>query len=469
MLAAMTVSRKAALYLRISSDRTGLAAGVERQEQDCRALAKRLGWEVAHVYTDNDVSAFKGTRRPAYESLLEVVKAGDVGAVIAYHPDRLYRRMADLVALVQIIESTRVKVATVAGGDVDLSTASGRRNAYIVGAIAEGEADQTRERVQRSTRQRAEKGLPPTGRRRFGYRADWTPEPDEARLLRRAAKDVLAGKSCRAVTAEWNGAGVTTVAGNPWTPSHLTRTLRSDYLAGRRVHRGQVIGAGTWKPILDGGLFDRLQAKLRDPRRQTHNGTTARKWFLGGFMLCGKCGARLTSGTNSGPTGSFRAYLCRECRGVQVKAEPVEAFITEAVLTLLLSSDRLRTALRQDRQADGAEEAVRAHAELEERLRNLSDDYYHAKRIPRDVFVEQAERLRPLLAASQERVDRLGRRDAIAALPDDEAGLRRLWGRDVETRANLVRVLFESVTVLPAARKGERFHPGRLEVRPRQG
>ncbi len=48
---------QAGVYVRISDDPTGRAAGVMRQEEDCRALAKRNGWIVAQVYSDNDISA----------------------------------------------------------------------------------------------------------------------------------------------------------------------------------------------------------------------------------------------------------------------------------------------------------------------------------------------------------------------------------------------------------------------------
>ncbi len=37
----------AAIYCRISKDRTGAGLGVERQEEDCGALAASLGLDVA--------------------------------------------------------------------------------------------------------------------------------------------------------------------------------------------------------------------------------------------------------------------------------------------------------------------------------------------------------------------------------------------------------------------------------------
>ena len=51
----MSEGRKAAVYVRISRDREGAGLGVQRQEQDCRELADRLGWHVVGLYCDNDV------------------------------------------------------------------------------------------------------------------------------------------------------------------------------------------------------------------------------------------------------------------------------------------------------------------------------------------------------------------------------------------------------------------------------
>ena len=53
------------MYLRISQDRTGLHAGVQRQQEDCLALADQLGFTDPQVFIDNDVSAFDGGRRNA--------------------------------------------------------------------------------------------------------------------------------------------------------------------------------------------------------------------------------------------------------------------------------------------------------------------------------------------------------------------------------------------------------------------
>ena len=90
------VTRRAALYCRISKDREGAGLGVDRQERDCRALAARLGWDIVAVHTDNDLSAYSGKRRPGYEALLDDLRSGHADAVITWHLDRLHRSPVEL-------------------------------------------------------------------------------------------------------------------------------------------------------------------------------------------------------------------------------------------------------------------------------------------------------------------------------------------------------------------------------------
>jgi DNA invertase Pin-like site-specific DNA recombinase len=82
------VFTRVAIYNRISNDPQGIEAGVERQRQDCEALAARLGWQVADTYVDNDLGAWTGKRRPSYQRMLTDIRVGRVDAVIVWHEAR---------------------------------------------------------------------------------------------------------------------------------------------------------------------------------------------------------------------------------------------------------------------------------------------------------------------------------------------------------------------------------------------
>src|SRR2546430_2441675 len=132
--------RRAALYLRLSYEsREGQAdATLERQRADCLELAERRGYRVVAEFTDVD-SAWSGKRRAGYEGMLAAADRGDFSVVLVWATDRLYRRMADLVTITDRLAG-RVKVESVTGGEVDLSSADGIMLAQMTGSIAEHES-----------------------------------------------------------------------------------------------------------------------------------------------------------------------------------------------------------------------------------------------------------------------------------------------------------------------------------------
>src|SRR5262245_3273334 len=116
---------EAALYTRLSHDPGCDRLGVQRQERECRELAERAGWSV-RLYEDDDLSAYRPGRRPAFRRMLADLDSGAVRAIVVAHPDRLYRHPKDLELLVEVCERRRVPVQTVYAGGIDLATSSGR-------------------------------------------------------------------------------------------------------------------------------------------------------------------------------------------------------------------------------------------------------------------------------------------------------------------------------------------------------
>jgi site-specific DNA recombinase len=97
---------KAAVYLRISTDREGRELDAERQRVDCLQLAGTLGVDVVEVYLDNDTesSGRARRRRPAYRRMLADAGARRFGTVIAHTSSRLAHlpeEYEDLIELAQ--------------------------------------------------------------------------------------------------------------------------------------------------------------------------------------------------------------------------------------------------------------------------------------------------------------------------------------------------------------------------------
>lgn len=127
-------------------DKTGLEAGVERQETECRALADGLGLTVDHVYADNDISAYTGKRRPQFEAFL----ASGCENGVVWNVDRLVVRNVDLERVIDL----GIPVHSVMAGRLDLATPAGRAVARTIVAWAHYERELKGERQKAMHRQR---------------------------------------------------------------------------------------------------------------------------------------------------------------------------------------------------------------------------------------------------------------------------------------------------------------------------
>lgn len=306
------------VYVRQSLDRTGQGLAVTRQEEECRSYAEGRGWTVTTVFADNDISATTGKRRPGFEALL----AQDL-PVVTWHQDRLLRLSRDL----ERVLDAGLEVHTVQSGAVDLTNAAGRAYARTVAAWSTYEGEQKSARQKASARQRAASGKPWWPLAPFGYEKDGALSP-QAHLVRSAYGKVLQGVTIADITREWAEVSVSP-RGKPWLRTSVLQVLKAERNAGLRTYRGEVVGQGTWEPIVDEGTFYAVQAILGDPVRGKGGG--ARKNLLTGVATCGKCTRKMVSCWNGSPPYRARAYRCPTGH-LSVKAEWLEGVVRAKAL-----------------------------------------------------------------------------------------------------------------------------------------
>src|SRR5262249_39936093 len=157
--ATLRVMTNAAIYCRISQDDKGDAAGVKRQEQDCRKLANAKGWTVAEPpLTDNDRSAYNGKRREHYDEMLAGLRDGTYDAVIAWKLDRLTR--GGVRGLVPLLEALDGRPVVCVNDSIDTSTAMGEGVAAMLASVARTESENIGKRVARKKADLATEGKP---------------------------------------------------------------------------------------------------------------------------------------------------------------------------------------------------------------------------------------------------------------------------------------------------------------------
>lgn len=409
MTSTKTEKPRAAIYTRISLDKSGERLGVQRQLDDCTALADRLGLTVVAHYDDNDISAFNGDPRPDFERLLDAMKRSEIDAVICWHQDRLYRSLTDLSRLLDV--GSGMHVHTVTGGDLDLSTATGAMLATILGSVAINESAHKSERQRRAAVQKARRGLP-KWRKAFGYKPYTGTKEDDtgvrevdpkvAKLVAKAYRDLLMGRSITSIAKEWNDGGYYGLTGKPWTPSTVSLFLRSPRNAGLRAHNGDLVRdedgqpvRGTWPGLVDEELWQAAQSFLNGPGRRRPGPKSVAKHLLTGALVCGKCGETLGAQWVMQPTGGDPGrpkagqvkkpsgqknhtitYGCRnaKCRGVSMRAEHVVPLMYGIVGHRLAQADAVD--LLRDNKHDVAEaQRVRQErAVLNQRLLEIADE-----------------------------------------------------------------------------------------------
>jgi DNA invertase Pin-like site-specific DNA recombinase len=461
----MEAVRAAAVYARISSDPEGRALGVTRQLEDCRRLAEQVGWPIAQEYVDNDLSAYSGKRRPAYQQMLADLADGLRDAVICYHVDRLTRRPVELEQFVATVDAAGVRKVRFVSGDMDLGTGDGLLIGRIMAAVAANESAAKSRRMRRKWEQNAAQGVPHGGSTRpFGYEADRvTVRPEEAEVIRQLVARYLAGESLRSLCTWLTDSGVATVTGREWRTPTLRGLLRSGRIAGLREHRGEVVGPAQWKAIIDPADRDRVLARMAE--RIASGRRTPRRYVLSGLLRCGKCGGKLYAS----PRENSRRYVCLKgpdhggCGRLTVVAEPLEGMLVEAVLQRLDGpelADVLAGRRGDAATAELSEGLAGDQAQLDELAvmfgkQEISAREWRSAREP--VERRMAERQRQLSA--------LTRTDALTGLPGNGGQLRDQWETfSLSRQAAIVAAVLDHA-VIEAGQLGARsLDPSRVRA-----
>lgn len=453
----------AALYCRVSSDPRGAGRSVTEQETSAREHCGRQGWTVARVFVDNDVSASRYSRkaRPEFDRLVTFLATGKADVLVTWEASRATRDLAVYVELRELCRDRGVRWSY-SGRTYDLTRTDDRLSTGLDALLSERESDLTRERVMRAVRANAEAGRP-HGRQTYGYRRIYDPETgdltdvveheEQAARVRMLVGRFLAGESLYALAREMNTQGMAGPGGGTWHPASLQRLLANPAYAGKRVHRGVVVGEAIWPPILDDLTSVRLQRKLSDPSRKA-NRDGARKHLLAGVAICGRCHRPVKVAKNRGR----HAYTCPNFHMSRVERE-VDLYVVTAVLAYLNRPD-VRTLLARRSDADQDVRTALAEVEtLRDRLEDLS-----AAAAAGTISMAMLGKAEQRLTVEIGEAEKKARRSSRSPVLDDAVGISdEEWAtKPVPVRREIIRSV-ATVTVMPAGR-GKRIFDERLIV-----
>jgi site-specific DNA recombinase len=475
---------RAAIYPRLSKDRTGLSPNTTIQEMECQDYAAGQGWEVIGVFPDNDISAsrYSSKPRPGYTDLLHAIRTNRVEVVLCTEMSRLYRRIDELIDLIKLAEHTRLRrIETTDGYGYDLSTGEGIHNAISAVNNAQLESRKISDRSKRKKKAMARSGLFGGGRRPFGY--DYisatrtnqgqvlepgrlVPNKQEAEAIKEAATRITGGSSVRSVALWLNDQGLLTTLGNRWTPFNLKRLLLSKTLLGIRAHRTldpqthQPVTQdypGTWPAILDEVTHERLKVVLNDEAKLLGMGKRqGRSYLLTGMIACGVCEQPLV-GSGSGKAGHYeRGYICRKvsltgqtiaCGTVSRRAAPVEELIRQAVLTALDSPQTLK-AIEAEENDNSFRDVLVRYAQCKEELDRI------AGLLRRGIFdertyLQQRDEIQAEMDKLRQQLDRSGTTRPLTQVGPEQTIAEAWDAQGLDWRRSLVSLVIRKVIIHP--------------------
>lgn len=460
------------MYCRISEDPRDSRAGVDRQREDCEAIVRARGWDLAGAWTDNDIAVLRpGAARPGYTAMMTAVERGEVTRIVAYGLSRLWRNRRERADAIETLRQHRVSIALVKGSDLDLSSAAGRMVAGLLGETDTMESELKAERVARAAQQRAEQGRA-SGHVLYGWRRervrnehgdviDWRDELDseQAKIVAEIVDRLLAGEPIKAVTGDLNDRGVPGPRGGGWIPSGVRKVALRPANAALRVHHREVIGPAAWPEIIDRDRHDRVVALLSDPARSTSRSGARRHLLTYGVGECGRCGAVLKVTRR----GGHEMYACTGPRGcVGRRREWVDDLVERVIVGRLERPDARDLLVRDDGAATEARERA---AGVRARLDGAADDYA-AGLLDRDQLRRITARLRPELETAEAEAARSVQGvdpGMLATLAGPEAATR--WGAlSVPQKRALMDTFGLRVRLLPGLRGGPGFKPESVEI-----
>ena len=461
------------IYVRISDDKDGREAGVQRQETECRALAARMGLTVTDVIADNDRSAseYASRTRDGYARLRAAVETGAAGTVIAWSGDRLHRRPDELESWLRLARTLDVSTVLVQGGALDTRSAMGRMAARQQGAMSAYESDVRSERVTAAMEQLAQqgrwRGTPAFGWDRIDVektpgrvvqRFTGTKHPVESLLVAEASTAVIRGESLSSIAKDWNERGVLTLKGNQWSPTQVKQVLSRAANAGLVEHHGDVLEdvTGQWEPLVSEETWRAVVRTLTDPSRKTTDVRNDR--HLGsGVYRCGVCGGPMRSALGTSRGRRYAIYRCRDNDCVFRVAEPVDDLVTQVVLGVLekpenrLSPPAADNGLHEERQR------------LRQKLEQVADDYADDK-----ITAAQRDRITARLRQRLEEIERHLTPDERETLLGDITDPHEWWqSLSVPKRRAVVRLLADVVIEPVGRNRPKRFDPSSVTITPR--
>jgi len=133
--------RRLVVYARVSTaDQT-----CQNQLDELRQYVTARGWTIAQEFVDSAVSGMKESR-PELDALLKDARRRKFDTLLVWSLDRVGRNLRHLLGVLEELQSLNVAFISLRDG-IDMSSAAGRLQLAVLGALSQFERERLRERT----------------------------------------------------------------------------------------------------------------------------------------------------------------------------------------------------------------------------------------------------------------------------------------------------------------------------------
>ena len=439
-----------AIYCRVSTiEQAEEGYSIDEQERLLRDWCNRMNYSVYKVYSDRGISGKDIKNRAALKELLKDAEERKFQMVISWKINRISRKLSDVLKIVDILEQNSISFNSYSE-QFDNSTPAGKMQFQMMALIGEFERGTIAQNVKMGMCAKAKSGEW-CGGRVLGY--DLVPMENKEGAKRRKTKlkinekeaeavrfifnEYVNGKGYKAITNQLNKLCYKTKKGNDFSVGSIREILTNPVYIGkvrynvrqnwsekrrRNINANPIITDGIHEPIIDEGLWDKVQA-IMESKKGKPSRIYDGEYPLTGILRCPKCGAgmvisRTTNKLADGTKKRIAYYCCGAwknkgtsvCNSNTIRVDKANEYVFNKISELLSNEKMVETIVnninkeRHSKINPAKKELERIDKELEkiDRKKTKLFEAYEEEVISKEEFKERKDELNKRAKSLQE-------------------------------------------------------------------
>ena len=451
-----------AIYSRVSTiEQAEEGYSIDEQERLLIEWCKKMDYEVYKCYADRGISGKDIKSRPALKELLSDAEEKKFQMVISWKINRISRKLEDVLKIVNLLENNNISFKSYSE-PFETNTPAGKMQFQIMALIGEFERGTIAQNVKMGMCAKARAGEW-CGGRVLGYdlvqiekqpgakrtKTKLVINEKEAEAVRFIFNEYGNRKGYKAITNQLNKLGYKTKKGNDFSVGSIREILTNPVYIGkvrynvrqnwsekrrRNINANPIITDGIHEPIIDEGLWDKVQA-IMESKKGKPSRIYDGEYPLTGILRCPKCGAgmvisRTTNKLADGTKKRIAYYCCGAwknkgtsvCNSNTIRVDKANEYVFNKISELLSNEKMVKSIVkninkeRHNKINPAKKELERIDKELEkiDRKKTKLFEAYEEEVISKEEFKERKDELNKRAKSLQEEKEPL-----LVTLSDD--------------------------------------------------